>query len=126
MSDLNPPHDGFNGVYALASTAGAGRFSGLRTGWTAGGGGEWMVAPGWSVRIEALYYDLGAVSLAASPVAVLSPLSLSAPGGIAVVTGQPLAAHLPTTRIRFDGVVARAGVSFHFGADSAPSRLAAR
>ena len=33
--------------------------SGTRTGWTAGGGVEWMVAPHWSVKAEGLYVDLG-------------------------------------------------------------------
>jgi opacity protein-like surface antigen len=115
MTHLNPPFDGFNGVYVLTPVAGAARYSGTRAGWTLGGGGEWMFAPNWSVRLEALYYDLGTVSLAASPVAALSPIAVAAPGGIAVAAGQLLGAHLPTTRLRFDGVVARAGVSFHFG-----------
>ncbi|ARN79923.1 outer membrane protein [Methylocystis bryophila] len=30
----------------------------LRTGWTAGGGLEWMFAPNWSAKIEYLYADL--------------------------------------------------------------------
>jgi outer membrane immunogenic protein len=30
-----------------------------RTGWTAGGGGEWAVAANWSLKVEYLYYDLG-------------------------------------------------------------------
>jgi outer membrane immunogenic protein len=32
-----------------------------RTGWTVGGGGEWMVAPHWSIRGQYLYYDLGEI-----------------------------------------------------------------
>lgn len=124
MSNLNPPFDNFNGVYVLTPVAGAARMSGLRTGWAAGAGGEWMFAPNWSLRFEALYYDLGAVTLNASPVGALSPLTLAAPGGIAVAAGQPLGAALPSTRIRFDGVVARAGVNFHFGAGAAPPVVA--
>jgi outer membrane immunogenic protein len=30
-----------------------------RTGWTAGGGLEWMFAPQWSLKVEYLYVDLG-------------------------------------------------------------------
>jgi outer membrane immunogenic protein len=30
-----------------------------RTGWTAGGGGEWAFAANWSLKAEYLYYDLG-------------------------------------------------------------------
>jgi outer membrane immunogenic protein len=32
----------------------------VRTGWTAGGGFEWMFIPKWSAKIEYLYSDLGA------------------------------------------------------------------
>lgn len=39
-----------------------GSFSGTRTGWTAGGGFEYMFAPNWSVKAEYLYYDLGQVT----------------------------------------------------------------
>jgi hypothetical protein len=34
------------------------------TGWTVGGGGEWMFAPHWTVKGEYLYYDLGSTSYA--------------------------------------------------------------
>ena len=40
-------------------TARFGRFSNTRTGWTAGGGLEWMFFPNWSFKVEYLYYDLG-------------------------------------------------------------------
>ena len=32
------------------------------TGWTVGGGAEWMFAPHWTVKGEYLYYDLGSTS----------------------------------------------------------------
>jgi outer membrane immunogenic protein len=32
--------------------------SNTRTGWTAGGGAEWMFAPNWSAKVEYLYVDL--------------------------------------------------------------------
>jgi outer membrane immunogenic protein len=34
--------------------------SNTRTGWTAGGGAEWMFMPNWSAKIEYLYTDLSA------------------------------------------------------------------
>jgi outer membrane immunogenic protein len=34
------------------------------TGWTVGGGAEWMFAPHWTVKGEYLYYDLGSTSYA--------------------------------------------------------------
>ena len=33
-------------------------FSNTPTGWTAGGGVEWMFAPHWSAKVEYLYVDL--------------------------------------------------------------------
>jgi outer membrane immunogenic protein len=39
-----------------------GRFSYLRTGWTAGGGLEWLFLPSWSFKVEYLYYDLGSAN----------------------------------------------------------------
>jgi opacity protein-like surface antigen len=29
------------------------------TGWTVGGGVEWLLNPSWSVKVEYLYYDFG-------------------------------------------------------------------
>ena len=34
-------------------------FSGLKAGWTLGGGLEWNVARNWNAKAEYLYYDLG-------------------------------------------------------------------
>ncbi|WP_442756839.1 outer membrane protein [Methylocystis sp. JAN1] len=33
-------------------------YSNTRTGWTVGGGGEWMFLPNWSAKVEYLYTDL--------------------------------------------------------------------
>ncbi len=49
-------------VYGTAGFAygqvNAWNFSNTRTGWTAGGGLEWMFAPNWSAKVEYLYVDL--------------------------------------------------------------------
>lgn len=37
--------------------------SGTRSGWTAGGGVEWMIAPHWSVKAEGLYVNLGTATV---------------------------------------------------------------
>jgi hypothetical protein len=42
-------------------------YSGMKPGWTAGAGREWMFAENWSAKAEGLYYDLGYASLASSP-----------------------------------------------------------
>ncbi len=44
-----------------------------RVGWTAGAGGEWMFAPGWSAKFEYLYIDLGKSSAVASDAPLPDP-----------------------------------------------------
>jgi len=46
-------------VYVTATGAPAGSASETRTGWTAGGGGEYAFAPSWSAFVEYDYYDFG-------------------------------------------------------------------
>jgi outer membrane immunogenic protein len=79
------------------SFASFGGYSDLRVGWTAGGGLEWLLAPRWSVKLEYLYYDLGSVTYASSP--------LSFAG---------LYGSTPVVKTRFDGHVARMGLNYHF------------
>jgi hypothetical protein len=43
----------------------------------------------------------------------VSPLTVHL-GGINVTSGQPLIANSPVTHIKFDGVIARAGINYHF------------
>lgn len=73
----------------------------INTGWTAGGGAEWMASTNWSLKAEALYYDIG-------------KMSLSAP----TVVGQyymPLTMNYTTSAFKYDGVIARFGLNYHFG-----------
>lgn len=94
---------------------GSGRYSDTRVGWTAGGGFEWMMAQNWSVKAEALYYDLGSATFASSPVIYMSPISIPLIG-----LGGPLAMNVPTTRVKYDGVIARVGVNYHFNWGAPP------
>lgn len=74
-----------------------------------------MFLPNWSLKAEALYYDLGSVGVASSPVVAVSPIAVPAIVlGTAVAAGQPLIASSPLSRLKFDGVIARAGVNYHF------------
>jgi outer membrane immunogenic protein len=79
--------------------ASGGSFSDTRAGWTAGGGVEWMFLPNWSAKVEYLYYDLGNVAIA------LSPLAYDVP---------PLYVSAPYAQTRFDGHIVRGGVNYHF------------
>jgi outer membrane immunogenic protein len=73
-----------------------------RVGWTGGGGIEWMFMPNWSLKAEALYYDLGRFRRAFSPVT-----SLAANGGL-------VGSALTVATFREQGVIARAGINYHF------------
>ena len=93
----------------------------FNVGWTAGGGAEWMMAPNWSIKGEALYYDLGNTSV--SNVTYL--------GGNAGPNVTPLVGNAgrnpvggSTTRAYYQGVIARAGVNYHFNLGSMPATLA--
>ena len=83
---------------------------GTRVGWTAGGGAEWMVWPNWSLKAEVLYYDLGKQT---GGTALFNP-NVGA-GTIFTSTGA-------VVRTRTDGIIARAGINYHFnwGAPMAP------
>jgi outer membrane immunogenic protein len=97
-------------------------------GWNAGGGLEWMVSNNWSVKAEALYWNLGNMNLATSS---------TAPGIGAPLWGlPPSVGHSPllipaqlgfgNTRVNYQGVIARAGINYHFTTDeqqSSPSSL---
>jgi len=81
----------------------AGNYSDTRTGWTAGGGLEWMFLPNWSAKVEYLYYDLGEATFAQSP--NLHVLARN---------NAPWVLNFLESKTRFDGHVVRAGVNYHF------------
>jgi opacity protein-like surface antigen len=98
---------------------GTGRYSNTRVGWTAGGGIEWMFMPNWSLKAEALYYDLGSVTVTSGLVGAVDPDGTNTflQNG---VTGALLFANPPTTRVKYGGVIARFGVNYHFNWGTAP------
>ncbi len=105
----------FNGLVPSSIATAWGTFgnsSTSRVGWTAGGGGEWLFAPNWSVKVEYLYYDLGSVSYGAG--ALVDGFTIAAPPDVAFFTN----AAQSTTR--FNGNVVRAGLNYHFNWGGAP------
>lgn len=50
--------------FGFPGGTGQGSTSDLRTGWTGGGGGEWLLHDGWSIKAEYLYVDFGSESVA--------------------------------------------------------------
>lgn len=75
----------------------SGHFSDTRVGWTVGGGVEWMFAPNWSAKAEYLFYDLGSVTYADSPLSFGANYT-----------------NVPHSTTRFDGNIVRVGVNYHF------------
>jgi outer membrane immunogenic protein len=79
----------------------AGGSDDTRFGWTVGGGGEWMIAPKWSVKAEYLYVDLG-------------KLGVNQPCITAVCTAfAPPPSYQADFRIHEH--IARVGLNYHFG-----------
>ena len=86
----------------LSSTSSSTSYSDTLVGWTVGGGVEWLFLPNWSAKLEALYYDLGSVSFNSAPLAVYDS------------RGRIQAINIVNHSVTFDGVIARAGINYHF------------
>jgi outer membrane immunogenic protein len=88
-------------------------------GWTAGSGLEWMVTSSWSVKAEALYWSLGTMNVGTT---ALSPQIGSAWWNVSGTPNFSLPSQVAsgTTSINYQGVIARAGINYHFNSASAP------
>jgi outer membrane immunogenic protein len=93
----------FGCAEALCTPSTSAGISQTRAGWTTGGGFEWMFVPGWSVKLEYLYYDLGTVTYSSQ---LVDPLVGFAVPNYFVNNVQ--------TSTRFNGNIVRAGVNWHF------------
>jgi outer membrane immunogenic protein len=78
-----------------------GNFNHVLAGWTAGGGLEWVFSPNWSVKVEYLYYSLGSVSYAMTPLVNFN------------TTPTVFTIGAPFTSTRFNGNIVRAGINYH-------------
>lgn len=79
---------------------GGGRQNQILSGWNVGGGVEWLFTPNWSVKAEAIYWNLGnlncqTASWGASP------------------TGGVGSMNIGSTNVNYQGVIARVGVNYH-------------
>ena len=84
----------------------------LLAGWNAGGGFEWLFAPSWSLRTEAIYWNVGNMNIATDNWAV-SPLPSASVEGVTI----PIASNSyspSNTRVNYQGVIARAAINYHF------------
>jgi outer membrane immunogenic protein len=76
--------------------SGSGSKSGVRTGWTLGGGGEWLLNGRWSIKAEYLYVDFGSEEISV-------PITNTAPYRQTMEVDAELTAH-----------IARAGLNYRF------------
>ncbi len=88
---------------------GGGRQNQPLTGWTAGGGAEWMFMPNWSLKAEALYWDLGRMDVQTATFGVSGDLLIASNN-----IGWGL------TSVSYQGVQAKVGVNYHFNWNAMP------
>ncbi len=100
QTNLNISRTTYDTAGLYGSALGTTSFMSFRDGWAAGGGFEWMFWPGWSAKLDYLYYDLGTLS----------------PGmdGIGHTQNSAAWGYLAAPSTRFNGHIVRAGVNYHF------------
>ncbi len=92
-------------VLGVPTVSTAGSFSDNRAGYAVGAGGEWMFMSKWSVKGEYLYYDLGTANYGTRGYGIdEGPTSLPGVGVSGIAT---------STRVRFNGNIARIGLNYH-------------
>jgi outer membrane immunogenic protein len=95
-----PAAAGATGPYASAVS-----ISSTRTGWTAGGGAEWLINRNWTAKLEYLHYDLGSASYSSS----MSNLAVGV-----VPVGTLLYTVGTTYSTKFAGDIVRPGINYKF------------
>jgi outer membrane immunogenic protein len=99
---------------------GGGNKSQTLVGWNVGGGLEWMFMPNWSLKAEAIYWNMGNMNVPTASVAAPATIpaetvEMQGPGLIGSSYSQAAAgATIGNVRVNYQGVIARAGVNYHF------------
>lgn len=96
---------------------GTGHQTDTLVGWNAGGGLEWMFMTDWSLKAEAIYWNMGNINL--------STTSFSQIGNMQLTERNDRVAFQPSilsskSAINYQGIIARLGVNYHFNFASAP------
>ncbi len=95
-------------AYLLGSDTSYASKSQVLVGYTAGAGAEWMFMPNWSIKADALYYNLGTQSVSNNL------YSFGYSNALSLDSTLPTFSAGSTTQARYDGVIGRAGVNYHF------------
>jgi outer membrane immunogenic protein len=74
-----------------------------RTGWTVGGGTEWILDSHWSAKFEYLFYDLGSEGASVT----LAQFNTNFPGA-------PYHTTLVQSSTHFEGNIVRVGLNYQF------------
>jgi outer membrane immunogenic protein len=92
-------------IFGVPTNTASRSFSDNRAGYTVGGGGEVMLLSKWSVKAEYLYYDLGSANYGTGNFFVAE--------GLTDLPGFGVAGVATSTRVRFNGNIARLGLNYH-------------
>lgn len=104
------PEEFYQGANAVSSLALSTQNSkqNVLFGWAAGAGTEWLFMSNWSIKAEALFYNLGRISVSNTQY-----LGYSAYASINPLSGS-------ITKAYYNGVLSRVGVNYHFNFSAAP------
>ena len=123
---LAPSYFNYNQLYF-----GGGQHSQLNVGWNSGLGVEWMFMDNWSLKGEAIYWNMGNMNVSTYSLASSVPNQLfNSQPTITSCTQSNTGVTYPEcvaggtvgkTSVNFQGIIARAGVNYHFNfANAAP------
>jgi outer membrane immunogenic protein len=113
-------HYNYDGILDGSSTSsnsynhtfiGGGNKSSVLVGWNVGGGLEWMFMPNWSLKAEAIYWNMGNMTV---PTAAFAAAPVSTSSEYCSHFYNNGASAIGATRVNYQGVIARAGVNYHF------------
>jgi outer membrane immunogenic protein len=97
-----------SGSWGTKTFIGGGNRSQTLVGWNVGGGLEWMFMPNWSLKGEAIYWNMGNLNV---PTAAFAAAPTNSGSGF---WNDVPATTFGATRVNYQGVIARVGVNYHF------------
>jgi outer membrane immunogenic protein len=114
----------FGWQYASSQTfIGGGQRSSTLVGWNVGGGLEWLFMPNWSLKAEAIYWNMGNMNVGTAAFANGAAFSLASGPGFANFFTPNYTLNssqiVGGSRVNYQGVIARMGVNYHFNWGSA-------
>ena len=100
------------GITGVAAPLAVADISGTRSGWTAGGGGEYHIDRNWSVKLEYLYLDLGRNSANGAATVNAPPVTVNLADFRFIFNSATV--NTAAVNTRFTDHILRAGVNYRF------------